>query len=361
MHGPAPAPEPSARLSLVTRLSQALQRQWWLLPPTPIVQALRPLAALYGALAGLHRRWARPCRVGVPVVVVGNLVVGGAGKTPTTIAVVRLLHAMGWQPGVVSRGHGRRGHGLMEVRPDSLARDCGDEPLLIRRRTGVPVLVGRDRVAAARALCAAHPEIDILVADDGLQHHRLARELQIIVFDERGAGNGLLLPAGPLREALPPSCPANTVVLYNAPRPTTALPGWTAARYQPGILALADWWQGRAPRPDSWQALRGRPLLAAAGMAAPERFFDMLREQGLTLAATRSLPDHEPYDDLPWRDDTADVVVTEKDAVKLLPGRTAAAGSATRIWVVPLDLAPDMAFVAMLKRQFPQPPKHKPP
>ncbi len=358
MHGPDPARGPGHRASLFARFSRALQRQWWITPPTPAAQALRPLAALFGALAALRRSLTRPRRLDVPVVVVGNLIVGGAGKTPTTIAVVRLLRALGWQPGIVSRGHGRSGRGLFEVQLDSLAFDCGDEPLLMRRRTGVPVMVGRDRVAAARALCAAHPEIDILVADDGLQHHRLARDLQIIVFDERGVGNGLLLPAGPLRQPLPRERPPDTVVLYNAPRPSTPLPGWMAVRRHPGVLPLADWWQGQAPPLDSWQALQGRPLLAVAGMAAPARFFDMLLDKGLTLGATRALPDHEPYAALPWRHDTPDVVLTEKDAVKLPPQRTLGAGSPTRIWVVPLDLEPEVAFAAALKRHFPHPPQH---
>jgi len=344
--------------SLAARFSRALQRQWWITPPTHAARALRPLATLFEGLAALHRGISRPQRLAVPVVVVGNLIVGGAGKTPTTIAVVRMLRALGWRPGVVARGHGRKGRGLVEVQFDTQAADCGDEPLLIHRRTGAVVMVGSDRVAAARALCALHPEIDILVADDGLQHHRLARDLQIIVFDERGVGNGLLLPAGPLRQRLPRTCPADTVVLYNALRASTRLPGWMAVRRHPGVLPLADWWQGRSPSPDSWQSLHGRPLLAAAGVAAPERFFDMLRDEGLTLSVTRALPDHDPYAALPWRDDTPDVVITEKDAVKLPLQRTQGVGKTTRIWVVPLDLEPDVAFAAAIKRHFPHPPKH---
>ena len=340
------------------RLAAALQRIWWTTPPSFAAQALRPLAALYGVLARLHRALSRPQGVGVPVVVVGNLIVGGAGKTPTTIAVLRLLCALGWRPGVVSRGHGRSNTALVAVRRDSLASDCGDEPLLIHLRTGVPVTVASDRVAAARALCAAHPDVNIIVADDGLQHHRLARELQIIVFDERGAGNGLLLPAGPLREPLPRQVPAASIVLYNALRVSTPLPGWLATRRQLGVLPLADWWRGAKPVADSWRLLQGRPLLAAAGTAAPERFFDMLRVQGLQVSATRALPDHHAFDTLPWRDDTADVVITEKDAVKLRPERVAQGGSVTRVWVVPLDLEPDVAFAAALKRHFPHPPKH---
>lgn len=353
----------SARLTApaggpLQRLSAALERQWWVTPPTPVAQALRPLAGLYGMLARLHRWLARPQRIDVPVIVVGNLIAGGAGKTPTTIAVVRLLRAFGWHPGVVSRGHGRRGHGLMAVSRDSRARDCGDEPLLIRLRTGMPVMVGSDRVAAAHALLAAHPEVDIIVADDGLQHHRLARDLQIVVFDERGAGNGLGLPAGPLRVPLPATVPPATLVLYNAQRASTSLPGWRAARRLAGVLTLDDWWQGRTPQAASWRALQRVPVLAAAGMGAPERFFDQLRHQGMPLTTTLALPDHHAFETIPWPTDTGDVIVTEKDAVKLRPDVVERSSPATRVWVAPLDFEPEMAFAAALKRHYPHPPKH---
>ena len=340
------------------RLSAHLQRQWWITPPTATAQALRPLAGLYQLLARLHQRLARPQGTDVPVIVVGNLIAGGAGKTPTTIAVVRLLRAFGWHPGVVSRGHGRRGHGLTAVSRDSLARDCGDEPLLIRLRTGMPVMVGSDRVAAVRALLAAHPEVDIIVADDGLQHHRLARDLQIIVFDERGAGNGLGLPAGPLRAPLPPTVPPATLVLYNAQHASTAWPGWRAARRLAGVLPLDDWWQGRSPQATSWRALQRVPVLAAAGMGAPERFFEQLRRQGMPLTATLALPDHYDFETMPWPPGTADVIVTEKDAVKLRPERVERSNPSTRVWVAPLDFEPEMAFAAALKRHYPHPPKH---
>lgn len=343
---------------LQQRLSASLQRHWWTAPPTALSRALQPLAGIYRLLARIHRRLARPQRIDVPVIVVGNLIVGGAGKTPTTIAVVRLLRAFGWHPGVVSRGHGRRGRSVMVVSRDSQARDCGDEPLLIRLRTGMPVMVGDDRVAAARELLAAHPEVDIIVADDGLQHHRLARDLQVIVFDERGIGNGLALPAGPLREPLPQTVPPATLVLYNAPRASTALPGWRAARRLAGVLPLADWWQGQAPDASHWRALQRVPVLAAAGMAAPERFFDMLRRQSMQLTQTIALPDHFAFETLPWPADTADVIVTEKDAVKLRPETLQRAESATRVWVAPLDFEPEVAFAAALKRLYPHPPKH---
>ncbi|MEO7010016.1 MAG: tetraacyldisaccharide 4'-kinase, partial [Caldimonas sp.] len=179
----------------------------------PIARLLWPLAALYAALTSLRRMlyrigWLRTERLPVRVVVVGNLIAGGAGKTPTVLALAAMLRRHGWTPAIVSRGYGgsRRG-GVIAVRADTPASLCGDEPLLLHLRAAVPVFVGRDRAAAARALLRAHPEIDVVISDDGLQHLRLGRDLQVLVFDERGVGNGWLLPAGPLREALPQAVP----------------------------------------------------------------------------------------------------------------------------------------------------------
>jgi tetraacyldisaccharide 4'-kinase len=346
------ADAPRARVGLKARLESALAALWWRAERRPLAQALRPLATLYAGLAALQRRLATPQRIGVPVVVVGNLIVGGAGKTPTVIALVRLLRALGWTPGVISRGHGRRSQGLVPVALDTPATECGDEPLLIHLRSGAPLMVGADRVAAARALRAAHPEVDIVVSDDGLQHHRLARDLQIVVFDERGVGNGLGLPAGPLREALPATTPRDTLVLYNAGQATTRLPGWVAVRRLTGLVPLADWWQGAAPGADPWRGFEDRPAVALAGIASPQRFFDMLHAQGLNVLP-RALPDHHDYAELPWRDGVGDVIVTEKDAVKLPPGRDL---RGARVWVAPLDFEPDLAFVAALMRHLPRRP-----
>lgn len=311
---------------------------------------LQPLSWLYAGLAGAHRllytRGLRATgRAPVPVLVVGNLVAGGAGKTPTVMALVDLLRHQGWTPGVVSRGHGRQGDAVQAVTRNSPATAVGDEPLLIHLRTGAPVVVGRDRVAAAQALCRAHPGVDILLADDGLQHHRLQRDAAVWVFDDRGAGNGLRLPAGPLREALPSTLPPHTLVLYNAARPTTPLPGLVGHRQLTGVLPLDAWWRGeRAAADGGWPALQGRPLLAAAGLARPEAFFVMLEARGLQITRL-PLPDHAHLDPLPWPAGTADVVVTEKDAVKLAPNR--AAGS--RVWVATLDFQPEPAFADALR------------
>lgn len=331
--------------------ARALERAWWRPRPCLLSWLLWPLSWLYRALAGLHRLAARPQRIGRPVIVVGNLVVGGAGKTPTTIALVQLLRARGWTPGVVSRGHGRDAQGVAAVGADSRAAEVGDEPLLIHRRAQVPVVVGADRVAAARALVHTHPEVDIVVSDDGLQHHRLERDLQVIVFDERGAGNGLCLPAGPLRQPLPAALPPHTLLLYNAPAPSTPLPGFGSTRRLAGVLPLADWQRGLPAPADGWQALPGHRVRAVAGVAAPERFFAMLRAQGLEVDP-QPLPDHHDFATLPWPDDPAlDVLLTEKDAVKL----PAPLASKARVWVAPLDFGPDPAFAAAVERLLPRP------
>jgi tetraacyldisaccharide 4'-kinase len=317
-----------------------------------LARLLQPLSWLYAALAALHRRAQHVAGTpGVPVLVVGNYIVGGAGKTPTVIAVVQMLRAWGFVPGVISRGYGRRDDAPLHVLADAPAAQTGDEPLLIHLRTGAPVWVGRDRVSVLRHLCAAHPEVDIVVSDDGLQHHRLPRDAQVIVFDERGVGNGLLLPAGPLRQPVPHALPANTLVLYNAAQPSTPLPGWLAGRRLSGVLPLADWWKGVPASADGWQALMGRPLLAVAGIAAPERFFAMLEARGMNIRRL-PLPDHAAFDTLPWPAGTPDVVLTEKDAVKLAPGRADLHG---RVWVVTLDFGPAAGFADALRGLLPRP------
>jgi tetraacyldisaccharide 4'-kinase len=339
--------------SFATRLQQA-----WLTRGR-LATVLLPLSWLFGAIVvvrrALYRRgWWRSERIDVPVLVVGNLIAGGAGKTPTTLALVGLLRREGWRPGVVSRGHGRLSRGLVDVERHTPASRAGDEPLLLRLRGDVPVCVGADRAAAARALRAQHPQVDIVICDDGLQHLRLARDAQVLVFDERGAGNGWLQPAGPLREPMPNSVPAGSVVLYNAKRASTALPGHLAQRGLAGVVALEEWWRGATPTPNSIDALRGRPLLAVAGLARPQRFFAMLREQGLDIVE-HPLPDHHDYATVAWPTGTTDVVLTEKDAVKIRPERAAG----VRIWVAALDFSFGAAFERALLALLPPRPAHR--
>ncbi len=330
-----------------------LQAQWQ--RPGLVMVLLLPLALSFGALAAV-RRWLY--RRGVlraqsaprPVIVVGNIVAGGAGKTPMVIALVQLLRQLGYRPGVISRGHGAaQTDGPRLVRHDSDPTQVGDEPLLIHLRTGVPVAVARRRVQAAQALCQAHPAVDVLVADDGLQHLALARDLDIVVFDERGIGNGHLLPSGPLRERLPRVLPPRTLVVYSAGTPSTPLPGFIGWRRLGTICSLQDWWVTEAVT-SRVVRLRDRPLLAAAGLAKPEGFFAMLRAQGLSIQCL-PLPDHFDYATLPWPPGTPDVIVTEKDAVKLKPQRV----GTTRVWVATLDFALPSDFTAALQRWLPPP------
>ncbi len=336
-------------------VGDALQRRWWSPRLGPVTAALLPLSALYAALAAwqARRQTARAWRAPCPVLVVGNLVVGGAGKTPTVIALVRALQAAGHRPGVVSRGYGRRAGGIVDVQPDTDGRVCGDEPLLIRRATGAPVVVATRRVDAARHLLAGHPQVDLLIADDGLQHRALARDAEVWVFDERGVGNGALLPAGPLREVLPAHLPDHALVLYNAPAPSTPLPGPCARRRLAGAVALADWHAGKPMQPELLSQLRGRRLVAIAGIAAPQRFFRMLVEAGLDIDPT-PLPDHAAFDAVPWPIGAADVVCTEKDAVKL-DLRTI---GETRVWVVGLDFELPSELISALCQRLapPEPP-----
>ncbi len=326
----------------------------------PVACALWPLSQLYGLVWHLRRfafqlGWLRSYRLPVPVVVVGNLVAGGAGKTPTVLATASLLRRLGWTPGIVSRGHGRVATDVRQVDDASDAREVGDEPLLLRLRSRAPVVVGRDRVAAGRALLDAHPQVDVVVSDDGLQHLALARDASVIVFDERGAGNGWLLPAGPLREPVPDSPPPASVVLYNAPSPSTRLPGLRVERRLAGAVELSAWWRGEPAEPATLRALAGRPLVAAAGTARPQRFFDMLRDAGLAFDAL-PLPDHHAFDSLPWPAGTRDVAITEKDAVKLRPDRPDLARGTTRVWVVALDFEPEPAYATRLARLLPRAP-----
>lgn len=335
-------------------LEERLQRAWR--DNDRLAFWLRPLGALHAGVlrlkVALYRLGLkRAARLPVPVVVVGNWVVGGAGKTPTTLAILAILSRAGIRAGVISRGYGRADDQRIRVLQDGdRAAEVGDEPLMIHLRARVPVAVGRDRVATAQALLAAHPDVQVLISDDGLQHWRLPRQLSVLVFDERGLANGRLLPAGPLRQSRqlppPPGSSNRQLVLYSTGLRSTGLPGYVGVRQLAGATALADWWRGEAPRLERLHALRGKPLIAAAGLARPQRFFDMLGDQGLSFRAL-PLPDHASLDPLPWAR-TDEVVITEKDAVKLRPE----ALQGCRIWVVALDFQPEPAFEEALLNEL---------
>ena len=318
---------------------------------------LWPVSLLYGLIILIRRSlYATGLltvqRLPVPVVVVGNVVVGGAGKTPTVLALLAHWKVQGWRPGVVSRGHGRQGHGVLEVLADTPASDSGDEPALIQRNAAVPVFVGASRVEASRALLSAHPEVNLLLCDDGLQHLALGRDLSVAVFDDRGVGNGWLLPAGLLREPWPPrkhQAFQPDVILQQttegqtqrASIPTVRAPLYRARR------RLADHARGPGGEHTELIALRGSSLVAVAGIALPEVFFEMLRARGLLLQNTIALPDHA--DDATLSTALAacsgTLICTEKDAVKLFPlWRATPEATRPSLWTVPLVLQPESGF-----------------
>ena len=288
---------------------QWLPEQW--LGRGLAAQCLRPVAWLYGALSWARRRayrqgWLNMQRLEATVIVVGNVVAGGAGKTPTTIALVQHLRAQGWTVGVVPRGHGRQTRDTRPVLATSTPAQVGDEPLLIAQATGVPVWVGALRAEAARQLLQAHPGTQLIVCDDGLQHLALARDIEICVMDERGVGNGWLLPAGPLREPWPRHV---DLLLHTG---TPALAGGFQGQRQLAAWAL----RANGERVDL-ASLQGQAVDAVAGLARPEAFFAMLRGAGLQLAQTHALPDHADFADWPSGDLERPLLCTEKDAAKL--------------------------------------------
>ena len=304
---------------------------------------LLPFALLFALAVRIRRALYRlrvlpSWRPTVPVVVVGNVTAGGTGKTPLVIALVELLRAHGWRPGVVARGYGRVPPreqdplGVVRVFPDEATPEhFGDEPVLIARRCRVPVFISPDRVAAVRALVAAEPEVNVIVCDDGLQHYALARDVEIAVVDgERRFGNGLPLPSGPLREPVARLAEADAVVVNGGG--TEGMPGARRFAMRLGrerFLSLAT---GEEWAPDAFAlAVRGRAVAAIAGIGHPRRFFDHLEALGIR-AATRAFPDHYAYRARDLKLPGAEaILMTEKDAVKC-------AGIAdARMWFMRVD------------------------
>jgi len=311
--------------------------------------ALWPWSLLYRALSGLRRAlyqrgWLTTYKAPVPVIVVGNVVAGGSGKTPVVIGLVQHLQAQGIQVGVVSRGHGRvlpqEGSDCREVLPNSPVAQVGDEPALIQRTSKAPVFVARRRPEAVQALLAAYPQTQVVVCDDGLQHYPLQRDIEICVFDNRGAGNGWLLPAGPLREAWPRQV---DLILHTGSQPAFTQPaGYRVQRALASNAVRAD--GSTVPL----ASLRGKPVTALAGIGQPEAFFQMLEAAGLQLGARIALPDH--YDFQSWQRSSAmphTLLCTEKDAVKLWQHEPTALA-------VPLQLQFDTTFFAALDAKLTQ-------
>ena len=318
-----------------------LEYFWYRIRPLHLV--LLPLSLLFGLVAGARRTayrlgWRKSERMPVPVIVVGNITVGGTGKTPVVLWLVQALSAAGYHPGIVTRGYGGS-EKLQEILADTDPNDSGDEPLLLARRAGLPVFAGRARSLAARALLNAHPQCDVLVSDDGLQHYALARDLEIAVVDgERRFGNGWLLPAGPLREPVSRLRTVTAVVVNGKDELTDV----AAPRYHMRVTGEIFRNVLDPQREATAAELKDRPLHAVAAIGNPQRFFSHLEDLSLSFRR-HPFPDHFAFsaDDLAFAGEDT-VVMTEKDAVKC------AAFAKASWWCLPVQAEVDPALGQMI-------------
>jgi tetraacyldisaccharide 4'-kinase len=324
----------------MTRTAETVLMRAWMRRGM-LASALWPVSLLFRLLAAVRRTLygagvLSTTRLPVPVIVVGNIFVGGTGKTPFTIWLVDQLRRAGFVPGVISRGYGAQNDQPIEVTQTSSPASVGDEPALMARRAQCPVMVARNRVAAAQALLAAHPEVNLIISDDGLQHYALQRDIEIVLCDERGNGNGWMLPAGPLRE--PASRRRDFTVINGTHLPADISP-------QPMCMQLVgDIAERLSDRSQSiaLSAISASRIVAAAGIGNPSRFFSMLRNAGLTIEEL-PLPDHYDFAGNPFASVQADVIlITEKDAVKCMQLETMK--NDPRLWVVPVTARIDRAL-----------------
>jgi tetraacyldisaccharide 4'-kinase len=289
-------------------LEQSLNRAWYGKPKGLLL--LLPVEYLYRLVAGLRRRFIRPQVCGAPVIVVGNISVGGSGKTPVVLAVAQYCQSRGYKVGIVSRGYG----GRAPVYPyllsaESTPVEAGDEPYLMYQRSGLPLAVAPDRLAAAKLL-VAEQGCDLIVSDDGLQHYRLARDIEILVVDgERGFGNGHCLPVGPLREAVSRAAEIDLKVINGG---NSSISGYTMDLQGLAAVNIADGEQ----RPLIHWPSNQRRIHAVAGIGNPQRFFRSLQLAGFDVIE-HAFPDHHPYTaaDINFAE-SCPVLMTEKDAVK---------------------------------------------
>lgn len=320
---------------------ERLQHHWYRISPLHLL--LYPISLIFRTLVALRRflyrsgLFASP-KFHVPIVIVGNISVGGTGKTPLTLWLAEQFIAEGWHPGIISRGYRKSGNKNASPRcvtADDSSDEVGDEPLLMAQRKLCPVWIGRDRPAVASALLLAHPECDILLSDDGLQHYRLHRDAEIVVIDgARRFGNGLLLPAGPLREPLSRLHEVDAIVVNGGKTQANefamSLQGTLFYNLlNPEIVVPAN-------------ELAGQRLHAIAGIGHPRRFFDHLKQLGLHCT-THAFADHHDFTaaDLAF-DDVDAILMTEKDAVKC------AAFATEKHWVLRVDAQVDPALAQLI-------------
>lgn len=299
----------------MSRLRRSVERQWYSEPTWLLL--LAPLVMVFAGLSRLRRFWLsrRAAKVQVPVVVVGNISVGGTGKTPVIIALVKALSASGWTPGVIARGYGAK-VGDSKILPEQAEpAHYGDEPVLVQRATGCSVAVGRNRIESA-ALLIEYSGCNIILSDDGLQHYRLQRDVELAVVDGvRQLGNGWRLPVGPLRESKHRLLDVD-YVLINGEQPVPAAP---AERTYHLHLQPVAWCNVLSGETLAIGALNLSGACAIAGIGNPQRFFDTLRTMGFD-GQSRAFADHHVFS----ADDFSSlpkplVLMTEKDAVKCRP------------------------------------------
>ncbi|MEI6718119.1 MAG: tetraacyldisaccharide 4'-kinase [Betaproteobacteria bacterium] len=340
----------------------ALQQAW--LSKSLLACVLWPVSLIYGAIVSFRKLLYRlnvfhAQNLPVPVIVVGNVFVGGVGKTPLVIALVKQLTEQGLKVGVLSRGYGRSGDGSQSVTAQSSATEVGDEPVLIARACQVPVFVGKNRFQTGQHLLAQNPHVQLIVCDDGLQHLALAHDLALCVFDERGLGNGWLLPAGPLREPWPVdrsgysqviTLSTSNYAIQNPERVNEQVLEKEEEELQMQVLekdkeqpkelkkpkadflvprVLADFAQQADGTTQALSIFQGQKVQALAGIGKPQVFFDMLTDIGIALSATKALADHDDMRSIHIDPEMGEVLCTEKDAVKLWNFQPTA-------WAVPL-------------------------
>ena len=319
-------------------MSTWLQKQWYRLGPWHLL--LIPLSWLFWLLSGLRRLCYRlhllsSYQLPVPVIVIGNISVGGTGKTPLVIWLAERLRQSGYRPAIISRGYGGSIHGVSPVYENSDPVAVGDEPVLLAKRSRCPVWVGRDRVAVAMALLKAHPECNVIISDDGLQHYKLQRDVEVVVVDgNRGVGNGWLVPAGPLRESEFRLKTADAIV-YNGGKPVPD--AFFMVLENAAFHNLVD------PTKTALAAdFSERHVYAIAGIGNPERFFQQLHDLGLRFEQL-AFPDHHAFQAADLQSIKAEaILMTEKDAVKCM------AFAQPNWWYLPVNAVVDEALASRI-------------